>query len=138
MTETNTRDRNTSWWNEHPDFREKYGQMVRDTESLALSVVHWHHNVESARRHAPEKLDAEQFFLRQYATDATRAWLIAAQTEIETYPPSDAYWRGYGHTDQECLIRNLQVALDDFEANARAPYAPVPVGTPGTRSAGVR
>ncbi len=113
------REKIAEWWTTHPDFRERYSKIVSDADSLARSVVHWHHNVESARRHAPEKTNGEQFFLRQYAVIATQAWLISAQTELETYPADHSHWRGYGHRDQECLIRCLQVALDDFEYNDR-------------------
>ena len=109
--------KNAAWWAVHPDFREKYSKMPYSAASLARSVVHWHHNVESAKHHDPEKLDSELFFLRQYVVDATRAWLLEAQARLEALGPNDWYqWR-----DTSVEIRNLQVALDDFEWNTRNP-----------------
>jgi hypothetical protein len=129
------REANAAWWDRHLSLRETWGHPV-DREylaahnatpgtaiSLALSVVHWMHNAESARRHGLKdavggaRVDSDIFFMRRYAIEATKAWLIEAQTALETHPPSDPFWRGYGHRDVEVLIRNLQVALDDFEAN---------------------
>lgn len=115
------REQNAVWWAAHPDVRGVAKGW--DATSFARSVLHWHHNVESSLRHGTKggdgspMLAGDQFFLRQYAIDATKAWLVSSQVEIETYPPEHEHWHGYGHTDIETLIRNLQVALDDFAWN---------------------
>lgn len=105
-----------AWWDAHPNFREKYKPLA-PFDVMCRSVVHWHHNVELSLQHDRKSLDGDRFFLRQYAHDATRAWLLEAQANLERFPPDHAHWRGYGHIDQECLIRNLQIALDAFDAN---------------------
>ena len=85
---------------------------------MAFSFLHWQHNVESTRRFGTEsETTTDRFFARRYAIAATRACLIEAQTELETYPADHAHWRSYGHDDIECFIRMMQVALDDFEWN---------------------
>lgn len=110
------RAENAAWWAAHPELHDRK-PYAHDAKDLAFSVVHWHHNVESSQRHKTELGESDRFFLRQYAISATRAWLAEAQRDLEIYPADHEHWRGYGHRDQESLIRNLQVAIDDFEWN---------------------
>jgi hypothetical protein len=132
---TKNKELNEAWWAAHPEVRKTWSYPSAtnfdpvvptnwhigrgSAASFAFTVVHWHHNVESAIRKGDQKwLDGQRYFLRQYAKQATTAWLIEAQTELEKYPdPKDPYWHGYGHSLNHMTIRNLQVALDDFEAN---------------------
>lgn len=105
--------KNEAWWVSHPDKRQ-----TASADSLARSVVHWHHNVESRRRHAGwSAAEGDEFFRRQYAIAATWAWLLEARSRRDKLRPSDWYqWR-----DVEVEIRTLQNALDDFEYNSANP-----------------
>lgn len=148
------REQNAAWWAAHPDLRKNWtdpvdpiatgkpigppdAQMPRrgTAASLARSVVHWQHNYESSLRHGTRTGDGtgpmapvDAHFGRRYAILATKAMLIEAQTALETYPPDHAFWVGYGHRDQEAYIRNLQIALDDFEWNDKHPSSIAPGG----------
>jgi hypothetical protein len=118
MTNDDVTVKNTAWWATHPGFAEKYSKMRYDVDSLARSTVHWHHNVESRRRHQGwGASENDEFLLRQYAIAATQAWLLEAEAKCKTLGPSD--W--YQYRDLQVLIRNLQVALDDFEWNTQNP-----------------
>lgn len=113
--------KNQAWWDAHPDLRKNRPSST--AASMALSVVHWHHNVESSWRaggkHGPNR--TEEFFLRQYAWEATKVWLIETQDELEALGPvGPTTW--YQKRDLECRVRNLQHALDDFEWNTKHPY----------------
>lgn len=109
-------DKNTAWWTAHPNFKPSIG----DADSLAKSVVHWHHNVESSRRFkGTEAAKSDEFFLRQYAIGATGAWLAEAQAELDAMQSTPETW--YQRRDLEVLIRTLQSALDNFEWNTKNP-----------------
>lgn len=106
--------KNAAWWAAHPDFK---ASPVASADSLARSVVHWHHNVESRRRYEGwSAAKSDEFFRRQYAIEATKAWLVEAQAMLVALlldRPED--WSQ--KRDQEVLVRTLQHALDDFEWN---------------------
>jgi hypothetical protein len=110
--------KNAAWWSAHPDFK---APTTGTADSLARSVVHWHHNVESRRRHEGwSAAENDEFFRRQYAIAATQAWLVEAQAKLDTLgPTSPETW--YQKRDLEVEIRVLQHALDDFEWNTRNP-----------------
>lgn len=111
--------KNTAWWAAHSDFLKDKANAT--AASLALSVVHWHHNVEGRRRrYGKAEADSDEFFLRQYAISATRAWLAETQVALEALGPTGpTTW--YQKRDLEVHVRVLQHALDDFEWNTRNP-----------------
>lgn len=98
---------NSAWWAAHPKFKTP----SFNAASLARSVVHWHHNVESSLRHAAQDVDSDRYFLRSYVIAATEAWLAESQAEL------DACTNWSRKRDLEAAVRNFQIALDNFEWN---------------------
>lgn len=109
--------KNAEWWAARPGFK---ASPTATADSLARSVVHWHHNVESRRRHEGwTAAEGDEFFRRQYAIEATKAWLVEAQAKLDALGGTRETW--YQRRDLEVEIRTLQHALDDFEWNTRNP-----------------
>lgn len=110
--------KNAAWWAAHPDFK---ASPTASADSLARLVVHWHHNVESRRRHDGwSTAESEKIFRRQYAIEATKAWLVEELAKLVALGPTTPETR-YQKRNQEVLVRVLQHALDDFEWNDANP-----------------
>src|SRR5574337_1704538 len=77
--------KNAAWWTAHPDFK---AAPSATADSLARSVVHWHHNVESGWRRTGHPIASDEYFMRQYAIEATKAWLVEAQAELTALGPT--------------------------------------------------
>lgn len=119
------RAENTAWWDAHQDF-DRLVPNAGTAESFAFSVVHWFHNAESSERHGTQTGDGtglmapvDRRTCRGYAIFATRRWLHESQRDLDLYPAGHAHWDSpsRGRLDVESLVRNLQIALDDFDWN---------------------
>ena len=115
-----TRAAIAAWFASHPKWNQ--GMHTSTTAaSLALSVVHWHHNVESSKRYGDAAhAENDAYFLRAYAILATKKWLEESNAEmvaLEADASAPGNW--YRIRDHACAVYNFQRALDDFEENDR-------------------